>query len=90
MGNNTHPYLTNLFARHQAEGKTEQKLADEKARADAEMAYTFANLEMPRDLRNRARAWKMEALMEAVWNSGFQAGWKERGRSRSDTAEGDG
>lgn len=65
-----------------AEFQKKQALEDERRKADAEMAYRFANLEMPEDIRSRARAWGMEAFCEVLWNNAFQAGFREAMRGR--------
>lgn len=60
-----------------------KRLAAEKARADAEMAERFANLHMPEDIKSRAAAWGMTAWAEILWNSAFQAGYREAIRDRA-------
>lgn len=68
----------------QLERETARKLSEEKARANADMAYRLANLTMPSDIRERARAYKMEAWAEVLWNNAFQAGWRECLRAREE------
>ena len=63
------------------ERETAERLAQEKAAADAAMAHEFANLQMPEDIRRRAKEWGMEAFCEVLWANGFQAGWRERQRT---------
>jgi hypothetical protein len=65
--------------------QADTRLADEKRRADAEMAYRLANLAMPEDIRSRARSWGLEAFCEVLWNSAFQAGYREAMRDRDAT-----
>ena len=60
-----------------------KRLAAEKARADAEMAERLANLHMPDDIRQRARAWGMEAWATVLWNNAFMAGYREAMRDRN-------
>lgn len=57
-----------------------KKLERERRRGEARMAYQFANLHMPEDIRQRARAWGMEAFITVLWNNAFQAGWREAER----------
>ena len=60
----------------------------EKARAAAEMSWRFANLHMPDDIKQRAKAWGMEAWATVLWNNAFQAGYREAMRDRAEaTAE---
>lgn len=76
------------FFRHleaDACAETKRKLEAEKRRADAEMALRLANLHMPEDIRSRAKAWRMEAFCEVLWNSAFQAGYREAMRARGNT-----
>lgn len=75
------------FGSHE-ERELTKRLAAERARADAEMAEKFANLAMPSDIRSRARAWGLEAFCEVLWNSAFQAGYREAMRDRPLVAEG--
>lgn len=62
-----------------------KRLAQEKARANAEMAEKLANLAMPSDIRERARSWGMEAWATVLWNNAFQAGYREAMRDRADS-----
>lgn len=62
----------------------EKKAALEKRRAEAQMAYDLANLNMPEDIRERARVWGMEAWAEVLWNNAFQCGYREALRGQSD------
>jgi len=83
-----HPDIVDrLHAQHfgsQIERDTARKLAEEKARAAADMAYRLANLTMPSDIRERARVYGMEAWAEVLWNNAFQAGWRECLRTREE------
>jgi hypothetical protein len=80
-------HLASVYKFHaEAFGTAEQqeivkKLAQEKARADAELAYRYANLCMPDDIRSRAKSWGMEAFCEVLWTSAFQAGFREANRT---------
>lgn len=79
--------LDRLHAQHfgsALERETARKLSEEKARANADMAYRLANLRMPSDIRERARVWGMEAWAEVLWNNAFQAGWRECLRAAED------
>lgn len=74
------------------EGNPEQAAIDKKLRAEARaaeaaMAYDFANLHMPEDIRSRAKAWGMEAWAEVLWNNAFQAGYRQALRAEA-TREG--
>lgn len=60
-----------------------KRLAAERARANAEMAEKLANLHMPSDILERARAWRMEAWATVLWNNAFQAGYREAMRDRA-------
>lgn len=62
--------------------KLAKRLAEEKVRAQVEMAEKFANLHMPEDIRSRAIAWRMEAFCEVLWNNAFQAGYRQALRDR--------
>lgn len=58
----------------EAEAKAE---ADARmAEAKAEMADALMSSEMPEDLRTRARAWGVEALMECVWINAYGRGYR--------------
>lgn len=65
-----------------------KRLAEEKVRAQSDMAYMFANLHMPEDIRSRAKSWGMEAFCEVLWNSAFQAGFREAQRPSDMRGEG--
>lgn len=65
-----------------------KRLAAERARANAEMAERYANLSMPDDIRQRAKAWGFEAFAEMLWNNAFQAGYREAIRDRATPADG--
>lgn len=54
----------------------------ERAEAEAEMARRFAAMQMPEDIRSRAKAWGMEAFCEVLWSNAFQAGYREAMRDR--------
>lgn len=76
--------LASIYADHFGSPKEQEavkRFALEKKAAEAEMAYQFANLQMPSDLRERAKSWRMEAFCEVLWNNAFQAGWRERDRA---------
>lgn len=73
-----------------AEYQARQALEDERRKADAEMAYSFANTHMPADIRSRARAWGMAAFCEVLWNNAFQAGYREAMRCRAERENEDG
>lgn len=62
----------------------DKKLRQERERAEADMAWKYANLHMPEDIRSRARAWGMEAFCEVLWNNAFQAGYREALRARQE------
>jgi hypothetical protein len=81
-----HIYWEKHFGSHE-ERETVARLAREKAAADAAMAYQFANLQMPEDIRRRAKEWGMDTFCEVLWNNGFQAGWRERQRGISQEAK---
>ena len=51
--------------------------------AEAWMAYDFANLSMPEDIRERARAWGMEHWAQVLWSNAFQAGYRQAVRERT-------
>lgn len=83
--------LKSMFAWHVAHfGTMEQqqavkRMAQEKARADADMAERYANMHMPEDIRSRAKSWGMGAWAEVLWNRAFQAGYREALRDRAVT-----
>lgn len=64
-----------------------KRLSAELRQAEAEMAYRFANLQMPEDIRGRARAWGMEAFCEVLWNNAFQAGFREALRGNGELVQ---
>ena len=66
------------------EHRLAKMLAEESVRARVDMAWRFANLHMPSDIRGRARAWGMETWAEVLWNNAFQAGWRECLRAREE------
>lgn len=83
------PAQDDLIAKHypfgapdQAERAAAKALAEERDRANAEMALRFANLHMPEDIRARAASWGMSAWAEVLWNAAFQAGYREGIRDR--------
>ena len=82
-----HDYLSIIGKLHEEhfgseeEQRIAKKLAEERATANAEMAYRFANLAMPEDIRSRAKAWRLEAFCEVLWNNAFQAGFREATRT---------
>lgn len=61
-----------------------KKLECEKRNGDAEMAWKYANLHMPQDIKTRARSWGMENWAEVLWNNAFQAGYREAMRDRQE------
>ena len=83
--------LNSMFAWHSQhfgtfeQQETAKRLAQEKARADAEMAERYANLHMPEDIRSRAKSWGMENWAEVLWSRAFQAGYREAIRDRAAT-----
>jgi hypothetical protein len=66
-----------------AEREAAKRLAAERDAANSEMAVRFANLHMPEDIRVRAASWGMSAWAEVLWNSAFQAGYREAMRDRA-------
>lgn len=79
MGESNFP--ARWFEQDPHEKAAQEKLRDERQRAQADMAYRFANLAMPADIRGRARAWGMEAFCEVLWANAFQAGYREAMRA---------
>ena len=67
-----------------------ERLAREKAKANAEIAEHFANLHMPDDIRARAKAWGVEAWATLLWNNAFLAGYREAMRDRGEKEGGEG
>ena len=86
-GPRKHDYLPIIGKLHEEYFGSEEKqriakrLAEERATANAEIAYRFANLAMPEDIRSRAKAWRLEAFCEVLWNNAFQAGFREATRT---------
>jgi len=74
----------NTLRYHLHQPKEPHKLSAELRQAEAEMAYRYANLQMPEDIRSRARSWGMEAFCVVLWNNAFQAGFREAMRSRGE------
>lgn len=60
-----------------AETALKEAKVEERRLSEAKMAWDFANLHMPEDLRQRAEAWGMSAFCELLWNNAFQAGYRE-------------
>lgn len=54
----------------------------ERQEAEALMRDASIYRTMPSDLRSRAREWKMEALMCAVWSNAWMCGYLQAGRDR--------
>ncbi|MCM2441214.1 hypothetical protein HGO34_15940 [Agrobacterium vitis] len=54
----------------------------ERRTAMANAFHAMAYREMPADLRERGKAWGVEALMDAVWMSAFECGYKQAVRDR--------
>ena len=54
-----------------------KRLAAEKARADAALAESYANRQMPDDIRSRAKSWGMENWATVLWSNAFLAGYRE-------------
>ena len=40
------------------------------------MARRYADLQMPDDIRARARVWGLEAFCEVLWSNAFQTGYR--------------
>jgi len=80
VGAKNHQHLFRRFGPSNAEIEKQQRLRDERDRAEQAMAYQFANLQMPEDIRARARSWGMETWAEVLWNNAFQAGYREARR----------
>jgi hypothetical protein len=76
-----------LFTSDSAEREAQKKLVQERRDAAAQMAYDLANLHMPEDLKSRAAAWGIGNLMELVWNSAFQAGYRQARRALKEGQE---
>lgn len=54
----------------------------ERAAAEQEIAAEFADSHMPADIRQRARAWGMEAFITVLWSHAFLAGYRAGRRER--------
>lgn len=78
-------YLAAAFERDPEGDAIAKKLRAEQRAAEASMAWELANLLMPEDIRARARAWRMEAWAEVLWNNAFQAGYRQAIRARGAT-----
>jgi len=66
------------------EARLVRKRAEEKHRADALAADAAAYREMPTDLKERAKAWGVSALMDAVWLNAFGCGYKQALRDQTE------
>ena len=84
-------HLARIYAEHfgsPEEQEAVKRLALERKAAETEMAYQYANLHMPEDIRSRAKVWGMEAFCEVLWNNAFQSGWRESRRALIAQGEG--
>lgn len=76
-----------FFMRHFAktnpvEAELSRKREQERRDADALMRDAAIYRSMPEDLRSRAREWRLEAFMCAVWSNAWQAGYLQAERDR--------
>lgn len=60
-----------------AQAKLSREAERDRLIADAEASAAYADLHMPDDLRRLAELWKLSHLMEQVWQSGFQTGFRK-------------
>lgn len=78
-----------IFTRVQAEEEAEKVLHFEKVAAQRQALVAEAYRKMPGDLRQRAKEWGVSALMEAVWLSGWDCGYKQSFRDAAASKEAD-
>lgn len=81
--------MQSLFHRQSEDARIarEARIAaeDEARQAEAEIAREWANAQMPQDIKDRARAWGLEAFITVMWSSAFMAGYREGRRDREAT-----
>lgn len=63
-----------------------QKRIAEKRAAEAQAFHAMAYREMPEDLRSRAKEWGVSSLMEVVWMSAWENGYKQAVRDATQGA----
>lgn len=57
--------------------EADQKLAEERHRANAQAMHAEAYRQMPADLRQQAETWGVGTLMELVWLNGWDCGYRQ-------------
>lgn len=67
----------------------EKRREDERI-AKAQAFHAAAYREMPEDLRTQAATWGVSAIMEAVWMSAWENGYKQAIRDHAALAEKEG
>ena len=72
-----------LSSEPSAEAKLETERRREQQRAEAASFHARAYLKMPDELRQSAKRWGVEALMEGVWLNAFGCGYKQAIRDRT-------
>lgn len=84
-------FLKVLEDQNKPEAEALRKRDRERQEADALMRDAAIYRTMPEDLRSRARDWKMEAFMCAVWSNAWMCGYLQASRDREAIPEtGDG
>lgn len=76
--------FANIFGRDPEEERLAEEREKERRKADALAMHHLANLQMPEDMKQRAKEWGLEAFMEAVWLNAFQCGYRQAVRFQNE------
>lgn len=76
-----HQAFSAIIDGHDAAVKT---LHAEKVAAEKQAALASAYRQMPADMRQRAKDWGVESLMELVWLNGWDCGYRQSMRDSRD------
>lgn len=64
-----------------------ETLRAEKVAAEKQAVLASAYRQMPADMRQRAKDWGVEALMELVWLNGWDCGYRQSMRDSAEIKE---
>jgi len=67
----------------EVESEIDRRRRHERRSAEALALDAAAYQHMPEDLRNRAKAWGVSTLMDAVWLNAYCCGYLQRGRDEA-------
>ena len=71
-----------------ANTRAQTQLRAEKIAAERQALLAEAYRQMPSDMRERSKEWGVSALMELVWLNGWDCGYRQSVRDRSDIDRG--